>query len=106
MLNSKNGMFVISIITLALATLFLGLVIVCRMESDPWATASLILMCVPCFVMSNIALIKGIVYVVKKVPLAVETTVMAAISVFLFIVVIFLACFVFGTGRLPHEVLC
>ena len=105
MLNKKNGIFVLSIVTLALATLFLGLVIACRMQSDPWTLAALVLISIPCFVLANVALIRGIIYIARKVPLAIETTVMAAISVFLFIVVIFLACFVFGTGRLPHEVL-
>ena len=102
--NKKNGAFVLSIITLVLAALVLSFVISIKFSNTQWLVIVLFPLCVAGIVMSNVALIKGITYIPKKLPMAVETVIFASIALFLIIVDIVLAGFVLGTGRFPHEI--
>ena len=84
--NKKNGAFVLSIITLVLAALILSFVISIKFSNTQWLVIVLFPLCVAGIIMSNVALIKGITYIPKKLPMAVETVIFASLALFLIIV--------------------
>lgn len=101
-------MFVLSIIVLALEFIFnvaFGFVLY---FNDPFGYLDLILFMIPLLPMAVVALIGGI----RKIrdastrKKAIATTVLAGVSLMVFVALMFLIIFAFAVGgRLPHQVL-
>lgn len=96
-------MFVLSIVVLSLAAFLFAITVLFHSEGI-WLYIDAFLFSIPVFVLSNVALIKGITYLVRKIPYSLETVIIASIAVTLIIINFVCLCFLIGTGRLPHEI--
>ena len=108
MAQKKNKAFVLSIVMLSLAAIFFIVTILGRPAGGSINGA---ILCIymfifnfPVFVLSHIALIRGIVYAVKKLPKAQETIIMSSIAIAITIMTFICLGYLLGTGRLPHEI--
>ena len=101
--KQKNGMFGFSIILLTISASIFASLVIFRSEGIG-LIIPLFMVSIPLFILSNIALIKGITYLVRKIPYSLETVIMASIAVVLIIINFVCLCFLIGTGRLPHEI--
>lgn len=101
--KQNNGMFGFSIVLLTLSAFMFASLVIFRSEGIG-LLIPLFMVSIPLFVLSNIALIKGITYLVRKIPYSLETVIIASIAVVLIIINFVCLCFLIGTGRLPHEI--
>lgn len=106
--KQKNKAFVLSIVMLSFAVVFFLITVLARPAGGDFNSA---ILCIymfifnfPIFVLSHVALIRGIVYAVKKLPKAQETIIMASIAVAITIMTFICLGYLLGTGRLPHEI--
>ena len=103
-MQKKNVAFVLSIVMLSLSAVALILTFLSRQYSDPFIYLPLLMFSLALFIPTNIALVKGIIHMVRKVPRALETIIMSSIAVVLFLITYICLFFLIGTGRLPHEI--
>ena len=105
MLNKKNGMFILSIVVLSIAgLLFLGTFAARYFSGSVWVYLDLALFAIPDIVLSLIALVRSIIYLVRELPRAKESMIMSSISLILLVLTGIMLAFLLGTGRLPHEI--
>ena len=105
MLNHKNGMFTLSIVTLSIAgILFIGTFLARYANGSVWLYLDIAFFIIPTIILATIALIRGIIYLVRKVPKSIETVIMSSIAIGLLFITAILIGFLIGTGRLPHEI--
>ena len=106
--KQKNKAFVLSIVMLSLAVLLFVITVLGRPAGGSINGAILclymFLFAIPVFILSHVALIKGITHSIKRIPRGQETIIMASIAIVITILTFICLGYLLGTGRLPHEI--
>lgn len=106
--QKKNKAFVLSIVMLSLAVLLFVITVLGRPAGGSVNGAVLclyiFLFSIPVFILSHVALIKGITHTIRRIPRGQETIIVSSIAIVIIVMTFICLGYLLGTGRLPHEI--
>lgn len=103
MAQKKNKAFVLSIVMLSLAALLFVITVLGRPAGGS-IDGAVFLFSIPVFILSHVALIKGITHTIRRIPRGQETIIMSSIAIVIIVMTFICLGYLLGTGRLPHEI--